>query len=104
MRNKLLRNYNVFIENLMNNNGPDQHQYDELSDWYNDVGNNLDKGILFNDDIDNLRKKFGCVFYDNNSLQGRIFNKPLGYAGDFIVIDKIYTKSISSNPKFKKWC
>ncbi len=103
MREGILRNYDEFVENLMNNNGPAQHQYNELSNWYDDVGNNLDKGILCKNDIDGLRNKFGSVFIDNNSLQGRIFNKPLGYAGDYIVIDKIYTKSISSNPKFEKW-
>jgi len=103
MREGILRNYDEFIENLMNNNGPDQNQYNELSNWYNDVGNNLDKCILCKNDIDDLRNKFGSVFIDNNSLQGHIFNKPLGYAGDYIVIDKIYTKSISTNPKFEKW-
>ncbi|MCD4819458.1 MAG: class I SAM-dependent methyltransferase [Candidatus Cloacimonetes bacterium] len=103
MREIILKNYEIFIENLMNNNGPDQHQYNELSNWYNDVGNNLDIGILSKNDIDDLRNKFGSVFVDNNSLQGRIFNKPLGYSGDYIVIDKIYTNSTSQNPIFKKW-
>lgn len=93
----------MLIEHLVENNGPENHEYDKLSEWFNSVNSDYKNGKLLKSDIDSLRGTFGKVFSDSRSLQGRIYNKPLGYAGDYIVIDRIYTKSVSQIPEFYKW-
>ena len=40
---------------------------------------------------------------DKESLLGHTFHKPYGYAGDFELIDRIYSGWMSKNPKFHKW-
>ena len=37
------------------------------------------------------------------SLLGYTFQKPRGYAGDFELIERIYTKWTSKDPKFHRW-
>ena len=37
------------------------------------------------------------------SLMGHIYHKPYGYAGDFEIIDKLYTTHVSSNPMITRW-
>lgn len=54
------------------------------------------------DDIDGVRKIFDDRFY-RNTLQGYAFLKPFGYAGDFMVIDKLHTKYVSPIYPFKLW-
>lgn len=39
----------------------------------------------------------------DSTMQGRALMKKYGYAGDFEIIDKIYTEHISDEPKFRKW-
>lgn len=38
-----------------------------------------------------------------DTMQGHAFHKPYGYAGDFEIIDKIYTQWTSSDPLLKGW-
>ncbi len=49
-----------------------------------------------------LRKEFGQEFLQN-TIQGHGLRKPFGYAGDFIMIDKIYTRHTSKKPKYRLW-
>lgn len=38
-----------------------------------------------------------------HTLQGHALRKPFGYSGDFLIIDRIYTKQVSRINKFRKW-
>ena len=38
-----------------------------------------------------------------DTVQGHGWRKPFGYSGDFLMIDKIYTRHTSSNPAFRTW-
>jgi len=59
-------------------------------------------GLLKIDDLTNLKDSWGKDFM-NHTIQGFGLRKPYGYAGDFMIIDKIYRKELSSIPKFKIW-
>lgn len=37
------------------------------------------------------------------SLMGHVYHKPYGYAGDFEIIDKLYTQHESDHPEVKRW-
>jgi SAM-dependent methyltransferase len=58
-------------------------------------------GIEFDSITDQL-KKLPSSFL-KNTIQGQALLKPFGYAGDFLIIDKIYTRHINHNIKFGKW-
>lgn len=41
--------------------------------------------------------------FSTQTMQGLALRKPHGYAGDYEMIDKIYTEHKSGDPKLKKW-
>lgn len=59
-------------------------------------------GNLTKEDISELNTCFGEEFL-NNTIQGYGVRKPFGYAGDFLMIDKIYTFHKSENSQYKVW-
>ena len=60
------------------------------------------KGELGEEDIKRIQYFFGVEFLEN-TLHGMALLKKYGYAGDFLMIDKIYTGNTSSNLFFQSW-
>lgn len=60
------------------------------------------QGKLSRQKIREVYQRFGENFL-NNTLQGHGWRKPFGYAGDFMMIDKIYTRYMSDKPQFRLW-
>lgn len=56
-------------------------------------------GEISDTDISEIRYFFGQDFLEN-TLQGMALLKKYGYAGDFMMIDKIYTGNSPSDPFF----
>ncbi len=54
------------------------------------------------DEISSLRTQFPAIGSEF-TMQGLAFVKKHGYAGDFEIIDKIYTQYTSDHPEFRTW-
>jgi SAM-dependent methyltransferase len=93
----------VMIDKIVNNNGPSEHEYDMLNSMLTKIGELRAEGFLKNEDIIEFQKRFGEAMLTTKTLQGLGCVKPHGYPGDFEIIDKIYTCSITKDDKFKKW-
>ncbi len=85
-----VRNY---ISRLIEKGGPGPYEYDEL----NHIINNVKQ-----EEIEEFRNNLKPVL-NKNTLQGWAFIKPFGYSGDHIMIDKIYSKYVNGNHKYKNW-
>ena len=59
-------------------------------------------GKVSKEDIAVINKNFGDDFL-KNTMQGYALEKPFGYAGDFLMIDKIYKKYTSPIEEYKVW-
>lgn len=59
-------------------------------------------GEINENDIKEMQGFFGQEFLEN-TLQGMALLKKYGYAGDFLMIDKIYTGNTSGNSFFQSW-
>ena len=59
-------------------------------------------GQLSSQALFELHHEFGHDF-QLNTIQGHGLRKPFGYAGDFIMIDKIYTRYSSKIPRYRIW-
>ncbi len=79
---------------IIQNNGPEEHQYKELDAIINCIDNELE-GKAF--------RKLISEVLESDTLFGHTYNKPYGYAGDFLLIEKIYQKYETQDPRFKKW-
>ncbi len=60
------------------------------------------QGELRPQQVDTLYQQFGQDFL-HHTLQGHSWRKPFGYAGDFLMIDKIYTYHRSDRPELRIW-
>ncbi len=92
-----------YINYLMQKNGPDPIDYSNIMRWYNKIDTLKKKDRLTIDNIDILRAAFKTAYSSAETMQGFVYTQPHGYRGDFEIIDKIYQRHISSNPKYQKW-
>jgi SAM-dependent methyltransferase len=91
------------IKPIVDSQGLSPEQYDQLTSWYNRVGELRSSGVMSDEDLFALRSFIGESYGDAASLQGNILHKPFGYAGDFSIIDSFYTRRCSCLPKLRKW-
>ncbi|WP_273568899.1 class I SAM-dependent methyltransferase [Maribacter halichondriae] len=66
------------------------------------INSELKKGTLTNDGISRIRSWFDSEFL-RETIHGLGFMKPNGYPGDYLFLDRIYTRHISKNPKYGIW-
>lgn len=79
------------------------HKFSLFEKQLQQITDDIANGKLTAQDIEAIRNAFGDAALTLNTLQGHVFLKPRGYAGDFEVIDKIYRKHISEEEKFANW-
>jgi extracellular factor (EF) 3-hydroxypalmitic acid methyl ester biosynthesis protein len=91
--NDLYEKKSDFIEYLLENGGPEPHDYEEFTT----IVNNLDPA-----DIVNFRDKIKSIL-NENTLIGHGYVKPYGYPGDFDLIDKIYKFKVNEDLRYRNW-
>ena len=87
---------------LFSQGGPEPHQYGEVDTWVDQVAVKFKTGVYDKKE----HKKLRAVFNDDfrtHTIQGHAQRQPYGYAGDFEIIDKIYTHHTTDNPQFVRW-
>ena len=95
--------YNIsFIKELVEKGGPDKQDYYNLDAWITEIYYNFQQGEFSETYLDSLRDTFGDAI-SHETMQGFAYHKPHGYAGDYEIIDRIYTKNISKNDHLKNW-
>ena len=82
------------ITEIVDNNGPNEDEFQELDEIINQIDNE-NEGKEF-------RQLISTVL-ENDTVFGHTYKKPFGYAGDFLVIEKIYQQHKTTNPLFIKW-
>ena len=95
-------NKQEYVISLVEKGGPDPNEYEKLNQWFQSVGAQVRTGIITRTQVKEMWMAFGEAF-SVNTLQGFVVNKPYGYAGDFEIIDKIYTEWISPKAHLVKW-
>ena len=89
----LQKNQKSIVE-IIQKNGPEEAEFQEFDSIIDDIDNALE-GEKFRTLI--------AVVLENDTIFGHTYKKPFGYAGDFLLIEKIYQKFESENLIFKKW-
>jgi len=99
---KLIRETHEFIGYLSKKGGPEPSDYLMLNTLLHNFSGDKSQGIVSEKQLQELREAFGGAL-SPDTIQGWAYHKPLGYAGDFQLIEKIYTYKTSSNPHLAKW-
>jgi SAM-dependent methyltransferase len=91
-----------FLQNIIAKGGPEEKEYDTLNHVFNDLSREYKSGRLGEAELKLLQQGFGdeCL---QHTLHGHIKSKPFGYAGDFLIIDKIYQEQVTEDDRFAKW-
>ena len=79
-----------------------QEIYGRINALIGKIAGQYEVGLLDDDDIDLISSYYGREFLEN-TLQGSALLKKFGYAGDFLMIDQIYTGRESQNPFYESW-
>ncbi len=82
--------------------GPTPREYDDFNEWLAAIAKEVEDGNLDESGINNLRFAFGEAL-STSTLQGISLHKPRAYAGDFEVIDRVYQRSMTTNPQLLNW-
>lgn len=92
----------AFLKNIIAKGGPEAQEYDTLNQVFNTLSVEYKSGKLKEKELALLQQGFGdeCL---QNTLHGHIKSKPFGYAGDFLIIDKIYQEQVTEDDRFAKW-
>ena len=81
-------------------------QQTKISRTSNDLFQQLSK-LLKGEELDfdslSMELKNQPLSFLKNTIQGQALLKPFGYAGDFLMIDKIYLRHINPDPQYGQW-
>lgn len=91
-----------FLKKVISNGGPEISEYDRVNRVVNFLAEEYKTGNLSQVDLQILQSSFDeeCL---SKTLHGHSITKPYGYAGDFMIIDKIYREQITDDRRFEKW-
>jgi hypothetical protein len=81
----------VFFQYLLAKNGPDKSDYAAFDRFIETVPTAA---------VAEFKTSLSAQYMEE-SIHGHVLRQPFGYAGDFLIIDKIYTQQCSDN--FGKW-
>lgn len=90
------------LKNIIAAGGPEPAEYNALNQVFDHLSHEYKAGNMSGHELQLLQAGFGdeCM---ENTLHGHIKTKPYGYAGDFMIIDKIYREQITEDERFEKW-
>ncbi len=98
----LVQTTTSFIRSLMQKGGPDQSDYSTLNILFQQFSQPSLQANLSTEQFASIHDSFGPAL-SPETIQGWAFQQPLGYAGDFKVIEKIYNLERSPVPHLQKW-
>lgn len=90
------------LTQLVQRGGPGPQDYGDLLHTMQVIHQARRSGALGQDQLDELRQLAGPAM-GPGTLQGRAWLKAHGYAGDFQMIDDIYTGACSDEPGLRAW-
>lgn len=82
--------------------GPTPSEFKAFSAWLQELAADVEKGALSEDEKKEIHNVFGDAL-STKTLQGISLVKPRGYAGDFEVIDRVYQRSLTTDPELINW-
>lgn len=90
------------LQNIISNGGPETTEYETLYKAVDTISEEYRLGKINSNAIDVLKSCFNddCL---KTTLHGHALTKPFGYAGDFLIIDKLYREQVTEDMRFQKW-
>lgn len=90
------------LQNIRKKDSFNNEYYPFIDSMVQSVAQLKKAGEISDEDITRIQNFFGQEFLEN-TLHGMALLKKYGYAGDFLMIDKIYTGNTSADIFFQSW-
>lgn len=90
------------IQNLVAKGGPEVEDYPGLCALIGRAAADVATGRAPKDALSRYLWSLGADFLAD-TMQGFSLSKPHGYAGDFEIIDRIYTRRVSARNEYRRW-
>lgn len=91
-----------YLEYLKVKNGPEKEDYRDFDKIIKLLSIGYKKNEITESEIQKIIRSFSSDFFEK-TLHGHVLLKPFGYAGDFMIIDKIYTIFKTENQEYLNW-
>jgi extracellular factor (EF) 3-hydroxypalmitic acid methyl ester biosynthesis protein len=82
--------------------GPKRGDYAAIDRFMDVLYHDFTDGQVSIEEVRQLQNLFSSEWLEN-TIQGYGFRKPMGYAGDFGIIDMIYTRYVNPDPAYRNW-
>lgn len=92
---------NTFSD-LVQDGGPDEARYPCMKRMMDRIADLRAQGVISDTMNHQLWDDLGRVG-STDTLMGFIYRRPHGYAGDFEIIDKLYTGHVADDPMLRRW-
>ena len=90
------------MKQLLKEGGPSLEDYPLLDEIFNQLYFATKSGSVTEAEVAQMKGLFGEEFLAE-TIHGYGYRKPMGYAGDFMMIDKIYTYHKTEHPVYRNW-
>lgn len=90
------------LEKMVAANGPLPHEYQDLTNLILRLEEGVREGLIAQGDIRDVLDEFPDPFSEK-TLQGRALRKPHGYAGDYEMMESIYSGHVSNDETLANW-
>lgn len=91
-----------YFSNLKGEGSFGPEEYPQIDAIVSEIGRRIRSESISKEEVQEISYSFGEPLL-NDTLQGMALLKPFGYAGDYMMIDKIYTQHCSENIYHKSW-
>jgi SAM-dependent methyltransferase len=95
--------FEQYMRRLVESGGPEPADYEELTGWYNRIGEAVAGLQIRKEDVRALFATLGESVTSTKTMQGLVWVKPHGYAGDFEIIDRLYQQWVAPEPHLRRW-
>lgn len=87
---------------LLAHGGPQKKRFHEVTEWISELMQDVRSGRVSVEGLKEIRRSFGEAF-SSETMQGMAFQKPHGYPGDYEIIERIYDRCVSLDPRLQRW-
>ena len=99
---QLLASFLGELQNLVSRGGPEPSEYERITSGLQHLDRIMGSCGLRQRHVCRIREALGSSL-SLDSMQGLALHKPYGYAGDFEIIDRMYTQRVSADPHLARW-
>lgn len=92
----------ALMEAIIQAGGPMTHEYKTVDSFIETIASGIRNNDITSEEVEEIKSLFDSGLL-HNTIHGYAVRKPMGYAGDFKIIDMIYTHHLAQQTEYKNW-